>query len=71
MYFAESITTKVGFYALTCAHFKDVNEGGCGQPTILIGEYVPVTTRGYFYFTTTSQKPFALGLVGATQPKKH
>ncbi|XP_072162136.1 pancreatic triacylglycerol lipase-like [Bemisia tabaci] len=70
-YYAESIYTKVGFYAYSClsilTHLTGFCKPGPGDELVLLGAHVNHSTRGTYYFTTNDQYPFARGKVFDTQ----
>lgn len=63
-YFAESITTTVGFLGWKCRGFIDYLLGLCMPKTELVpmGEYCDESARGFHIVYTADEKPFALGM---------
>ncbi|XP_049861437.1 lipase member H-like [Schistocerca gregaria] len=60
-YFAESITTEIGFTAHQCGSWNDYMSGNCaGNPTALMGETTPTSVSGTYYLATASYPPYAL-----------
>lgn len=63
-FFAESITTTVGFWARQCRNYADITSGNCvatGAPSVMGGEPLNTQARGIFWFETNSNSPFAQG----------
>ncbi|XP_053985508.1 pancreatic triacylglycerol lipase-like [Hylaeus volcanicus] len=63
-YFAESINSKTGFWAVSCTNFKDFVLGKCNsQPKALMGGVEPkFDVMGIYYLRTHKTGPFAMGL---------
>ncbi|GLH00075.1 Vitellogenin-1 [Gryllus bimaculatus] len=62
-YFAESIVSEVGFYAVNCATWDEyVNKKCSSNKAVLMGEKTPRSARGMYFLSTNSSSPFALGL---------
>ncbi|KAJ8721487.1 hypothetical protein PYW07_002262 [Mythimna separata] len=65
VYYAESITTDVGFYATKCYSWIIYMIGWCemfdSADEILFGEYVPRNVKGLYFFSTNSEPPYARG----------
>ncbi|KAL1462628.1 hypothetical protein WDU94_014450 [Cyamophila willieti] len=63
-YFAESLATKIGFYARGCDSWDEYQEGRCNGTTedmILMGEHVNISARGKYYLLTATSEPYAMG----------
>ncbi|XP_049868072.1 pancreatic triacylglycerol lipase-like [Pectinophora gossypiella] len=64
-YYAESITTNVGFYSTKCYSWVTYMVGWCelvgSSDEILFGEYVPQNASGLYFFSTNSKSPYARG----------
>lgn len=62
-YYAESITSKVGFWARKCKSFDDF--GSCEQTANVTmgGENVMRGLEGVYYLETNEEAPFAMGKV--------
>ncbi|CAF4862835.1 unnamed protein product [Pieris macdunnoughi] len=65
LYYAESITTKTGFYASKCYSWFTYILGLCHligtEDEILVGEYVSKNESGVYFFSTNSESPYARG----------
>lgn len=63
-YFAESINTKIGFWAWPCYDFLAYLLGLCPPrfPAVLMGDDVNTNYRGFYLVSTKSQSPFAEGM---------
>lgn len=62
-YFAESITSHTGFWGWQCPGFFRFLLGLCPPryPAVIMGDSVPINSRGFYLVTTAAEKPFALG----------
>ncbi|XP_039285454.1 phospholipase A1 1 [Nilaparvata lugens] len=63
-YFIESINSKKGFWAVSCANRVLYNLGLCTGPDAkyyLMGEDASPKLRGIFYLSTNANKPYAQG----------
>ncbi|KAI5642704.1 lipase domain-containing protein [Phthorimaea operculella] len=64
-YYAESITTEVGFYGTKCYSWITYMIGWCemlsNDDEVLFGEYVPLNASGTYFFSTNSEPPYARG----------
>ncbi|XP_023936681.2 endothelial lipase-like, partial [Bicyclus anynana] len=64
-YYAESITTKVGFFGTKCYSWLAYMLGICkvisSDEEIICGEHVPRDASGSYFFFTDSKSPYALG----------
>lgn len=63
-FFAESITSTVGFWAMRCADYTAIVNGNCestGEYSTLGGEPLNTSAEGVFHLTTNSASPFAQG----------
>lgn len=63
LYFAESITTDVGFFGWPCPSYVVYLLGRCPprEPQVLMGEHVNKTVTGLYLVITSSVSPYALG----------
>uniref|UniRef100_A0ABD2WZP2 phospholipase A1 n=1 Tax=Trichogramma kaykai TaxID=54128 RepID=A0ABD2WZP2_9HYME len=61
-FFAESITSKVGFYGVKCNNYLSFRLGLCKGEQILMGGNNSPTISGIFYLITKSSSPYAAGL---------
>lgn len=63
IYFAESITSDLGFWGWPCRNYFMYLIGQCPpkEPQILLGEHVNKTARGMHLVITGSVTPFAVG----------
>uniref|UniRef100_A0A8D8LSJ2 Inactive pancreatic lipase-related protein 1 n=1 Tax=Cacopsylla melanoneura TaxID=428564 RepID=A0A8D8LSJ2_9HEMI len=63
-YFAESLATKIGFYARQCDSWDDYQQGSCNgtaDDIILMGEHVNISAQGTYYLLTATSGPYAMG----------
>ncbi|CAH2108308.1 unnamed protein product [Euphydryas editha] len=63
-YYAESITTTTGFYAIKCSSWISYMIGWCdlmSSEEVIYGEYTPKNSTGLYFFSTNSEPPYALG----------
>ncbi|KAK7590574.1 hypothetical protein V9T40_002187 [Parthenolecanium corni] len=62
-YFAESITSKVGFWGWPCKGFWHYIVKKCKPqtPTTLMGENVDYNSTGYYIVHTAAKSPYAIG----------
>ncbi|XP_015439765.1 PREDICTED: phospholipase A1-like [Dufourea novaeangliae] len=62
-YFAESINTKVGFWAEKCSNYLDFTTGQCkSNAKALMGGVNPnYNVKGSYYLTTNDKAPYAKG----------
>ncbi|XP_011291727.2 inactive pancreatic lipase-related protein 1 isoform X1 [Musca domestica] len=61
-YYAESINSDKGFYAVPCGSLFDVKGKNCTGDKILMGDPTPTTAEGIYYLKTSNQSSFALGM---------
>ncbi|XP_015838834.2 lipase member H-A [Tribolium castaneum] len=63
LYFAESITTQMGFWGWPCPSYTEYLIGRCPpkEPQIIMGEFVNRTSSGVHLVITDSVSPFAVG----------
>uniref|UniRef100_A0A1A9WAL0 Lipase domain-containing protein n=1 Tax=Glossina brevipalpis TaxID=37001 RepID=A0A1A9WAL0_9MUSC len=61
-YYAESINSTKGFYAVPCSSLDEIKGKNCTGKKILMGDPVPRTAQGIYYLKTNSKPEFALGL---------
>ncbi|KAK9507403.1 hypothetical protein O3M35_007265 [Rhynocoris fuscipes] len=64
--FAESINTKIGFWATRCSSILSYLLGSCStfrsnEQQILMGEYTDKRYSGVFFLKTANSPPYALG----------
>lgn len=67
MFYAESITTNVGFWARRCRGYDDILNENCvssGPDTLMGGEPLNRNANGVYWLRTTAESPFALGRDG-------
>jgi hypothetical protein len=65
-YFAESISSKLGFYGWKCQSYFNYVFGFCpfnANELVLAGDKVDSAMRGMFLVKTNSKSPFALGQI--------
>ncbi|XP_054259980.1 pancreatic lipase-related protein 2-like [Macrosteles quadrilineatus] len=62
-YFAESITTEVGFIAWRCQSYAEYTLGTCHphEPAMDMGESCPIDGSGVYIVFTAKESPYALG----------
>ncbi|CAG4990084.1 unnamed protein product [Parnassius apollo] len=64
-YFAESITTQVGFYGTKCYSWIAYILGWCdivgSDEDVLFGEYMPKNASGLYFFNTNAEPPYSRG----------
>ncbi|XP_011559508.3 phospholipase A1 1 [Plutella xylostella] len=64
-YFAESITSDVGFYGTGCYSWVTYMIGWCevtsSEEEVLFGENVPYGASGLYFFRTNAESPYARG----------
>jgi len=59
-YFDESITNQFGFRGQSCDTWANYNEGLCSNNNIrMMGIFTATDSRGKFFLTTNSERPFA------------
>nr|CAD7418259.1 unnamed protein product [Timema poppensis] len=62
-FYAESITSSVGFHGTLCGSWSDYVSGTCSANVKQrMGAPTPNSARGSFYLWTKNSKPYALGL---------
>lgn len=61
-YYAESINSNKGFYALPCTSLFDIKGNNCTGDKILMGDPTPHTAQGIYYLKTSNKPTFALGM---------
>ncbi|XP_072938699.1 pancreatic lipase-related protein 3-like [Epargyreus clarus] len=65
VYYAESITSNIGFYGTKCYSWITYLIGWCelvGSSTeVIFGEHVPRNASGIYFFSTNSKSPYARG----------
>lgn len=61
-YYAESINSEKGFYAVPCTSLADIKGDNCTGAKILMGDPVPRSAQGVFYLKTSNKPAFALGM---------
>lgn len=54
--FAESIITKVEFYAYPCENYERFSDGLCKTDGVLMGDKISTSIRGVFYLSTTNRE---------------
>ncbi|XP_013103655.2 inactive pancreatic lipase-related protein 1 isoform X1 [Stomoxys calcitrans] len=62
-YYAESINSDKGFYALPCTSLFDIKGNNCTGDKILMGDPIPHTAQGIYYLKTSDKPSFALGMI--------
>jgi len=63
-FFAESVTTSVGFWGTLCASYTEITQGRCtssGARQLMGGEPSTRTARGNYWMETNAASPFARG----------
>ncbi|CAB3223460.1 unnamed protein product [Arctia plantaginis] len=75
IYYAESITSKEGFYGTKCHSWIAYIIGWCElhhpDEEELFGEYVSREARGQYFFNTNAEPPYARGPNSRTSKKNH
>lgn len=61
-YYAESVNSDMGFYAMPCNSLFDVKNEKCNGTKILMGDPTPTTAEGIYYVKTSDKPAFALGM---------
>ncbi|XP_075151228.1 pancreatic triacylglycerol lipase [Haematobia irritans] len=61
-YYAESINSEKGFYALPCNSLLEIKGNNCTGNKILMGDPTPRTAQGIYYLKTSDKPTFALGM---------
>ncbi|XP_054010937.1 phospholipase A1 member A-like [Hylaeus anthracinus] len=66
-YFAESINSETGFWAVQCDSYSDFKDGKCkSNPVTLMGGGKPdLDAKGAYYLDTASAPPYALGPISS------
>ncbi|KAJ6626577.1 Pancreatic triacylglycerol lipase, partial [Pseudolycoriella hygida] len=62
-FFAESITSPIGFYGHYCDSYDSYIKGKCPANSMIMGDPTPSSARGVYYLRTNAEPPFALGNV--------
>lgn len=63
-YYAESINSAIGFYAVHCNDLQELNNETCSGQEILMGDPVPMNApKGIYYLKTGSKPLYALGSI--------
>ncbi|XP_017848914.1 pancreatic lipase-related protein 2 [Drosophila busckii] len=61
-YFAESINSDKGFYGVPCSSLDELRGKNCSGGRILMGDQVPMDSRGIYFVRTGNKPSFALGV---------
>ncbi|XP_073822449.1 pancreatic triacylglycerol lipase-like [Musca autumnalis] len=70
IYYAESITTNIGFWSYYCGNFVHYMLNQCHHFDVenqLMGYYVSPKARGSYFLSTASSSPFAMGPPAQTE----
>ena len=63
-YFAESLTSQLGFKGVRCENFNKYKTGACYDDKVLMGGNKKASPSGKFYLVTNARFPFAKGSEG-------